>query len=124
MGHLTPEGLASIKVKLAQRLTPERRRQFAEDTRTARQLAEQARKKAADAFARVYAPMIESMQDEGMTTGQIVACLNATGHVSRRGGPWTDQTVRHVLKRMVKPFKELRAEIMAPRRLIGWDRRF
>jgi hypothetical protein len=124
MGHFTPEGLASIKVKLTQRLTPERRRQFAEDTRTARRLAEQARKRAADVFAKLYAPMIETMQDDGMTVSQIVARLNATGHLSRRGGPWTDQTVRQVLKRMAKRFKDLRAEVMSPRRLIGWDRRF
>jgi hypothetical protein len=51
----------------------------------------------------------------------MAAELNANGHTARHGGPWTDQTVRQLLKRRRHL---LDGEVFAARpRFIGWNRK-
>jgi hypothetical protein len=138
--YLTQSGKESIKTKLAERLTSDRRKKFAEDTEQARSLAEKARKNAADKFAQKYIPIIKQLQNRGMGLTEIAKHLNTEGHKSRRGGAWTDQTVRQVLKRTVAQpavkSRDLSSELLGkpkviqqdikigtPKRILGWDRK-
>lgn len=97
------KSIESAKIKRNAHFTPERRRQYSEETQHSRALAEQARKDAADEYAKQYLPLIVEMQRKGMDLRAIAREMNALGHKSRRGGPWTDQTVRQMLKRRPVP---------------------
>ena len=103
----TPKGLEAMRKKRKAALTPERRQQLSEDTKEARIVAEQARKQKADVFAQKYVQIIEKMLKQGMTKLDIATRLNEDGHRSRRGDPWTDQTIRQVLKRTNKSLLSL-----------------
>ena len=98
--YFTEAAMESIVEKLAERLTPERRRQFSNETKRSRQLAFEARRKKADAFARKHDKIIRQMVQLGMGATKIAVALTEAGHVSPRGGVWTAQTVRQVLKRI------------------------
>jgi hypothetical protein len=54
---------------------------------------------AADLFARRFVPMLVMMQQRGMGLREMAAEMNARGYSSRQDGPWTDQTIRQMLKR-------------------------
>ena len=49
----------------------------------------------------------------------MAAEMNARGYTTRRGGCWTDQAVRQILKRRKNI---IAAEVLIKRRYIGWDR--
>lgn len=125
---MTDEGKESIRQKLEQRLTPERREQFAMETIEARKKAEAIRKAEADKFAQKYYAIIREKQKMGYGLVEIANQLNKEGHKSRRGGEWTDQTVRQILKRIPEEPKPV---IKKPpvvvistqtKRSIGWDK--
>jgi|ERR1035437_519223 hypothetical protein len=123
---MTEQGKESIRSKLEERLTPERREQFAKETIEARKKAEMVRKEAADDFAKKYGPMILDKQKMGYGLVEIAKQLNNEGHKSRRGAEWTDQTVRQILKRMPKqkPIVLVKPPIIVPqirKKWIGWD---
>lgn len=101
--YVSPEGIETAKVKRNAHFTPERRQQYEEETRTAREMAEQVRKEKADEYAKQFLPLIVEMQRKGLGMIEIAKEMNALGHKSRRGGPWTDQTVRMMLKRRPEP---------------------
>jgi recombinase len=113
--YVSDEGLASIREKLAERMTPERRRRFSDETKRSRQLAYESRRKKADAFARRHDRLIREMLRLGIGATKIAVALTEAGHVSPRGGAWTAQTVRQVLKRMknwVMPKRDLSSEVL------------
>jgi len=101
--YVSPEGIEIAKIKRNAHFTPERRAQYAEDTKDARVVAEQARKQAADKVARQFLPMILDMQQQGLGLTEIANRMNAQGFKTRRGSIWTDQTVRQILKRQPDP---------------------
>lgn len=96
--YLTPEGKETHKEKCSN-ISQERRDRYARETVAALKVAKKRQKDLADAFAKKYLRLIERMQKEGFNLSQIAAKLTAEGHTSRRGGIWTDQTVRQILKR-------------------------
>ena len=117
--YLTDEGRASARAKRAAHYTPERRRWHGERQRHALALAQHGCIKAADRFARRFLPLLLDMQKKGMGLREIAREMNARGYATRRGGCWTDQAVRQVLKRRRNI---IAAEVMKHRRFIGWDR--
>lgn len=132
--YVTEDGLESLREKLAERLTPERRQQFSNETQRSRQLAFEARRKKANAFARKHEKLLYEMQQLGMGATKMARALTAAGHVSPRGGVWTAQTVRQVLKRIrsstLKP-RGLSAEVLVNvaivrastrQKIIRWER--
>lgn len=73
---------------------------------------------AADRFARRFLPMVLAMQRHGLGLRAIAVEMNDRGYTARCGGPWTDQTVRQVLKRRRNL---LNTEMMDTVRFIGWN---
>lgn len=73
---------------------------------------------AADRFARRFLPMVLAMQHHGMSLRAIALEMNDRGYTARCGGPWTDQTVRQVLKRRGNL---LNSEMIDKVRFIGWN---
>jgi hypothetical protein len=124
--YFTKEVVDSIKAKLAERMTPERRERFSQETRVARAKANETRQRNADAFAKEHASVISKLQRDGLGLTEIATKMNEAGHTSRRGGPWTDQTVRQILKRLKKiTIKDIRSEVVSDievkgPRFIGW----
>lgn len=123
--YISDKGIESIRSKLINRMTEDRRRQLADETKEARSKANQVRKRLADTFALKFRSIIMQMQQDGMGLSEIAKNLNASGHVARRGGAWTDQTVRQVLKRTQKPTSrgvssEVIENLHTDRRVIGW----
>lgn len=131
---MTDQGKDSIKTKWAERLTPERREQFATETIEARKKAETIRKEEADKFANKYISIIKEKQKMGFNLVEIAKQLNEEGHKSRRGSEWTDQTVRQILKRVPEPIvikpltqnktieSEIFRDVPLKRRVLGWDK--
>lgn len=116
--------MQSIKDKLLDRMTADRRKQLSSNTQKSRQKANQARQHVADDFALRFRAIIIEMQQDDNNLKEIARKLNAAGHTARRGGPWTDQTVRQILKR-IKPQRGLKSEVIdtltsGTRRMIGW----
>jgi hypothetical protein len=103
--------------------TAERRRLHGERLRLALDEARDACIAAADRFARRYLPILLAMQRQGMGLRAIASELNANGHTTRHGGPWTDQTVRQLLKRR-RHLLDREVLIAQPQpRFIGWNRK-
>ena len=103
--------------------SPERREQFAKETIEARKKAEEIRKDEADKFAKKYISIIVAKQKQGFGLVEIAKQLNDEGHKSRRGGEWTDQTVRQILKR----FPSIDDPPVTPvqrKKIIGWEKLF
>lgn len=100
--YVTPEGLASRMAKMEERLTPERRQQFAESTKEALEAAHIAWEAATQEFSDRFLPMIEGLQETGLNFMEIAEQLNEKGYTARRGGPWNDQNVSDLLKRAGK----------------------
>lgn len=101
--YVSPEGIETAKVKRNAHFTPERRQQYSVETQLSRDIAEQVRKEKADEYAKQFLPLIVEMQHRGIGMIEIAKEMNALGHKSRLGGPWTDQTVRQMLKRRPEP---------------------
>ena len=63
-------------------------------------MAAAARRVRADAFDATILPIINSIKAEGIETKVgIAAALNERGVRTAKGGAWTDDQVRHLLKR-------------------------
>lgn len=107
-------------------ITSERREQFSKETIKARELAEKVRKEEADEFAKKYISIIREKLEKGYKLTKIADDMNKEGILSRRGGLWTDQTVRQILNRFPKPIKKIEPKIeiknIPLKRIIGWDR--
>jgi hypothetical protein len=103
--------------------TLEWRRQHAERLKQHLDQAHQRCIVAADLFARRFLPMLLKMQQHGMGLREIAAEMNARGYTSRRDGPWTDQTIRQMLKR--RPHLIIAEVFNEPPRsgFVGWQRR-
>jgi len=101
--------------------TKERRCQHASTMQPTLVLAHRACRHAADQFAGHYLPMLLSMQQHGVGVRAMARAMNANGFSSRQGGPWTEQTVRQVLKRRQSLLtSELFDE--QPEHIVGWTR--
>lgn len=98
--YFSDEVITSIKAKLAERMTPERRERFRQETKRAILMAHEVQQKQADDFAMKHEKIITLMQRQGIGLVVIAAKLTEAGYKSPRGGAWTDQTVRQVLKRI------------------------
>ena len=79
--------------------TEEHRRLHGQTLHATLLLAHHACRMAADEFARHHLPMVISMQCQGIGLRAMAQTLNANGFTARQGGPWTEQTVRQLLKR-------------------------
>jgi hypothetical protein len=124
--YITLQGLDSIKAKLRERLTFERRKKFGEDTKESLAKAYRCKRAKADIFARKMFKIIKNLQDDGITEKRALArILNEQGFTSPNGGVWTDQTVRQVLKRISKMVRhrDISSQVLKPYRIIGWDRK-
>jgi len=76
------------------------RRRHGERQKTVLATAHRACIAAADQFARRFLPLLLDMQKQGMGWRAMASEMNARGYTSRQGLPWTDQTVRQMLKRL------------------------
>ena len=103
--------------------THERRRLHGERLRFTLDRAHHACVVAADRFARRYLPLLLAMQRQGKGLRAIAADLNANGHTTRCGGPWTDQAVRQLLKRRHHILGSEVYQAEARLQVIGWDRK-
>jgi hypothetical protein len=100
--------------------TDEWRRRHAERLQTSLERAHARCIIAADLFARRFLPMLLAMQRHGKGLRAMATEMNLHGYLSRYGGPWTDQTVRQMLKRRQTV---ITTEVFdQPRRFIGWNR--
>lgn len=131
--YLTEANITSIKDKLTERLTPERRQRFRKETAHTITVAREVHLRNADDFARKHERVIHKLQEQGMNLTEIARRLTVDGYTSSRGGPWTDQTVRQVLKRLKPKPGGLTSEVLGsfpivqktiktgqPSRMIGW----
>jgi hypothetical protein len=131
--YLTEVNIESIRTKLGERLTPARRERFRKETARAITLARATQQDNADAFAKKHERVIRKLQEQGMGLTEVARQLTADGHTSPRGGPWTPQTVRQVLKRLKPKTGRLSSEVLGnfpivqktiqtgkPSRMIGW----
>lgn len=103
--------------------THERRRLHGERLRFTLARAHRACVTAADRFARRYLPLLLAMQRRGMGLRAIAMELNANGHLTRCGGPWTDQAVRQLLKRRHHILGREVYHAEARLQFIGWSRK-
>lgn len=71
----------------------------------------------ANQFANQYLDTIIQMRNKGMGLREIAAEMNAYGYVTRRGSPWTDQTVRQMLKRMKQSVGDAERNLQSGRAL-------
>jgi group I intron endonuclease len=75
-GWVSPEGIEIAKEKRNAHFTPERRQQYCEETTRARDMAEKARKDAADKVAQEFLPMILELQQAGLGLRAIANQMN------------------------------------------------
>lgn len=117
--YRTPTGQARATAATAAFFSPEQRRRHAERQKPALDRAHKACRTAADRFARRFLPSILDMQRQGIGLRAIAQALNARGHVTRLGRPWTDQAVRQILKRKENVIK---TQIFQSPRYLGWHK--
>jgi hypothetical protein len=103
--------------------TPEHRRLHGERLRFTLDRAHRACVAAADRFARRYLPLLLAMRRRGMGLRAIAVELNANGHTTRCGGPWTDQAVRQLLKRRHHILGSEVYQAQPRLWIIGWSRK-
>jgi group I intron endonuclease len=100
--YISPEGLESARQKREAMLTPERRAQFAEETKEALELAHKAYMDKADQFTYQFYPIIAELQKTGLNFIEIAKELNVRGYKTFRGLDWFDGTVAKLVKRYKK----------------------